>query len=167
MAKAKKKKAAKRKAGGLGPLRSAGSPITIGGGSILIEFQNEANYPNHPTYGDHVAAATTQIESLKITDAKGKILDLSSFLPAKREDCQVTIYTKSGDPKEVITVQGKPLGIRFDEGIYRLGGYPPKPAAYYAEYAVISRIEFSYPGNLVKFEDPTVNRYTVRVDSAV
>jgi hypothetical protein len=167
MAKAKKKKAAKKAGKAPKVFTLGGSPITIGGGSVTIKFKNELDYPPGTDPHDHENAAKKKLGTLKITDASGKAVDFSPLVSGNPDLCQIIVFYHDPIKKidGTITVKGGPqLGINFDSDDLPT----TTPNVYRNANAKITSVELGYSGGwgITTFAEPTIGKCSIEVDTA-
>jgi hypothetical protein len=95
------------------------SPITIGGGSVSIDF-NHSDFVNN---GGVFVKANDEIDTIWVHDSNAELKwDLLNFVQGK--DCVVTIHTLQGASNKDIVIKSKPgralLSIEFEGGQFPL-----------------------------------------------
>ena len=91
------------------------SPITVGGGSVSIDF----NHSHFVNTGGVFRKANDEIDTVWVYDADDSLKwDLLNFVQDK--DCVVTIHTQQGGSTKDIIIKSKPqrvlLSIEFEAG---------------------------------------------------
>jgi hypothetical protein len=95
------------------------SPITIGGGSVSIEFDH-GDFVNS---GNVFVKTNDEIDTIWVHDSNAELKwDLLRFVQGK--DCVVTIHTLQGASNKDIVIKSKPrrtlLSVEFDGGQFPL-----------------------------------------------
>jgi hypothetical protein len=95
------------------------SPITIGGGSVSIDFEHD----HFVRTGNTFVKANDEIDTVWVYDADNSLKwDLLNFVKGK--DCVLTIHTMQAASAKDIVIRSKPqralLSIEFDNGQFPL-----------------------------------------------
>jgi len=161
----KQKKTAKATSAPRAPISRANkqsSPITIGGGSVSIDFDHD----KYVYTGNRFSKANDEIDTVWVYDSDNSLKwDLHDFVFGK--NCAVTVHTKVASSVRDIVIRNTPQGpltIEFDVGEFPLTAASTR-RHFHANRKVVDAIEVLDNGDNSKatFSIPSAGKCLIQI----